>query len=210
MSITIIRGNKGGGKTLLLSARLYRHYLQGMKVLSNYALSFPHERITSQVLRDWAKSEVELNNCAIGFQEIHTFLDARTPHKNLTATYFLLQTRKVGVHLLGDTQRFRQVDVRLRENCDYVVDARWLNPFEKDEQKFLFGYRVHDMNNEGRFMPPILLRGKDCYGLYDTTERSLDFGVERKTRAKPKKKAGPRTAGLRAEKASNAGTRSKA
>lgn len=187
MSVTGIIGSKGSGKSLMLAIRLYKHSRNGMKVYSNMKLSFPYERITSGTLKAWAKGEVDLSDSAIGVTEIQNFLDARSGWKNRTTTYVILQMRKARCHFIWDTQKIRQVDVRLRENTDYYIVckciAKWPRVPRGEE---VFQYTVYDTET-GKSIGPITIKGKNYYPLYDTFERILDFGVDEQKETKTKR-----------------------
>jgi len=157
--ITGYVGRRGRGKTLLMTRRLFRRYQQGYRILTNYHVNFPHEKLDADRLM---KMGEDLQDCAIGIDELHVLMDSRNSQsgRNKLLSYFILQTRKRNVVLHYTTQHEMQVDVRLRRNTDYWVKCERVG-------KNVFEYEILDgmtlvQVNEFRML------GHRWYGLYDT------------------------------------------
>lgn len=120
MSINSFNGGLGSGKTLRLSIWLKEQYDKGLKILSNYDLSFPHKKINPTDLINGLFDE-ELNNSAIGLTEAYTFLDSRFSGSESSRyiSYFMLQTRKRKIKIGYDAQIISSVELRLR----YVTNS---------------------------------------------------------------------------------------
>jgi DNA helicase HerA-like ATPase len=116
-------GRMGSGKTLSMTRYAYKYYCAGYKIYSNIRFNFPYTEYTLQDLVDFANNDVPLYRCLIILDEAHIFLDSRNAQakKNKLVSYFLLQTRKKGCHLYYTTQRFHQIDKRLRDNSDVLI-----------------------------------------------------------------------------------------
>lgn len=170
----------GSGKTLSMVRQAYHYYLEGYKVLTNMALNFPHERITSKDVVQFAKHRKGLYNCVVLIDEIHIFLDSRrsASKKNLVGSYFITQTRKQKVKLLGTTQHRHQVDRRVRDNTDMFIDCEKQEVEIKDKHQetkkvLIITNHVHTRERyaKERFV------GNKYFGLYDTEEIIFDDDV---------------------------------
>ena len=173
--ITVFVGRRGKGKTLLMTRRLYRRYLMGYKIYTNYKVNFPHEKLDANRLMNMG---ADLQDCAIGIDEIHVLIDSRNSmsDRNKLISYFILQTRKRNVVLFGTTQHERQIETRLRQNVDYWVFCQRIGKTAK------FVYRVVD-GLTWRLVKKCVYDGTRFFSLYDTRETITDFLVD----WKPKK-----------------------
>ena len=135
-------GRMGSGKTLSMVRNAYRYYKAGYTIYSNINLKFPHKPYTLQELIDYANNNVTLKKSVILIDEAHIFLDSRNSgsKRNRVISYFLLQTRKKGCHLYYTTQRFHQIDKRLRDNSDVLIQCK--TKTDKYGQK----YTMNDIN----------------------------------------------------------------
>ncbi len=151
-------GDFGSGKTLLMTKRLYQRGQRGIRVTTNYAPTFEDAPLDGQAMEDQSE---DLQDCAIGVDEMQVWLDSRSSGKGATRalTHFILQTRKRRVWLHYTTQDFGQVDVRLRRHTDYKVRCRKI-------RDHIFYYRV--TNKRGKLVARFTLDGRRYYHLYDT------------------------------------------
>lgn len=163
-----IEGLKGSGKTLLLTILLFREYLKGKKVYTNYKVFFPHEIIDVKKL---VALDEQLTDCVIGISELQMICDARRHgnKQNILMSYFVLQSRHRGVNFYYDTQFDRQVDIRISENTDINIICENLHIDSDDDNKAdVFRIIIKDK----RFMPVKINQktfyGKPFWGLYDT------------------------------------------
>jgi len=115
-----IYGSQGGGKSLYLVKKGFEAYQKGFEVYTNFKVNFPHK-----ILKFVDLKECTLNNAVVFIDEAHLWgLDARSSNsKNnkLLVKKFISQVRKQGVTLYTATQYPRQLDVRVRENSDYII-----------------------------------------------------------------------------------------
>lgn len=166
--ITGFVGRRGRGKTLLMTRRLYQRYLAGYRVMTNYHVNFPHEKLDADRL---LKMGDDLQDCAIGIDELHVLMDSRNSQsgRNKLLSYFILQTRKRNVVLFYTTQHEMQVDVRLRRNTDFWVKCERVG-------KNVFEYEVLDGMTLGT-VAEFQMLGTKWYGLYDTRQAITDFAA---------------------------------
>jgi len=187
--IAIYVGDMGSGKTLSAIKEAYNYYLKGFKVLSNMHLNFPHEKITSNDIIKFHKNKASLYNCVVLIDEIHIFMDSRRAvgKKNVMGTYFITQTRKLKVKLLGTTQHRHQVDKRLRDNTQIFVDCESKElplEFKKNEKLLIV---INHVNTRKKYAK-ISFIGNKYYHLYDTEETIFDNDEEEEKPKRGKKK----------------------
>jgi len=121
-------GSMRSGKTLLMTRELYKEYLEGKKIFSNYWLSFPHTILDINDLDDAIKRQdtSEYDNSVIGLDELHVYLDARTSgaKRNRITSYFMTQSGKMNCRILWTSQFLRQVELRVRYNSNYLNSCK--------------------------------------------------------------------------------------
>ena len=170
-------GTRGRGKTLSCVREAHEHYKKGYKIYSNIKLNrkiFPsYEMVSLKQIVDWVKGDVQLKKAVLILDEVHVYIDSRSgmSKKNVILSYFVLQTRKRDVRLLYTTQFIDQVDKRLRQPTEVMIQC----------QNYDTGHRYDKKNNEiqqrnivwhketGRtWVDPFC--ANDYYGHYDTNE----------------------------------------
>lgn len=131
-----IEGGIGTGKTLLLTTLGIADYRKGRKLFTNVKINIDDQKIiylTKQyiytMLERIKSGELDMKNSTVLIQEAHNYVDSRDSisMKNRTFTYWILQSRHVGrdsCDIIYDTQRFDQVDLRLRRNTDIFLRPR--------------------------------------------------------------------------------------
>jgi hypothetical protein len=116
-------GPKGAGKDALCAYLAFKGHRNGRLILSNTALRFPFKWVKRS---DLVSRKAQLANCVLYLGEVQTFMDARmhATKGNIEASYLFMQSRKRNVTVLWNTQRLRQVEVRLKENTDYLYEIQ--------------------------------------------------------------------------------------
>jgi len=161
-------GNRGAGKTLAMTAALWRAHKKGQTVISNYHLSFPHEALTLEKIRNF-KTDNTLQNAAIACDEMHVWFDCRgaMKDKNLLVSYLLAQSRKRNVDWYYTTQHWLQVDVRIRRFTDIIVNVE--NRGGPQEPWVVMS--LLDRGTQKCYQKQILPRqAKKVGGMYDTNQ----------------------------------------
>jgi DNA helicase HerA-like ATPase len=163
--IILVDGNRGMGKTLTAVKEAYAFGLKGYKILSNLKLDFPDKNIdwNTYKMRDvmeYAKSKNELKDIVVLMDELQILLDSRMSmtKRNILISYFLMQTRKRNVHIIGTTQYLHQVDKRIRSTCDMFISSRY------DKKKDIVLNRLY-YNNMISYRS---FKGSDYFSFYDT------------------------------------------
>lgn len=121
--IGIFLGEQNCGKTLAMTYFAKKYYLDGYDIYANYNLSFKHTKLTGEILSKYTKNKIQFNKAVFLIDEIYLFMDSRNFGKKLNKlfSYFVLQTSKRDVHLLGTAQYFNTVEKRFRENANFKV-----------------------------------------------------------------------------------------
>lgn len=117
----LITGNQGDGKSLLAVKKAFEAYCKGKKVYSNIKLNFPCFPININDI-----IECRLSNGVVIWDEIHRYISNRkSVSKNSIAICdgFLSMVRKQGLEVYGITQRPRKVDLRYRDELNYLFEC---------------------------------------------------------------------------------------
>lgn len=131
-----IIGPKGSGKTVLLAYLLYKDYLSGRSIVSNFDLAFDHKQRNFSEL---VKLPDFLQNATAGYDEFHLAVDSRrsTSKTNIDFDTFLSQLRKLNCILIYTTQIFEKLDKRVRNQTDILI-------FPVEDREGVFIYDIKD------------------------------------------------------------------
>lgn len=161
--VIAIVGDKGTGKSALMTYMLYKDFLLGRTIISNYGLSFEHKQ---KMYSDLVKLPEFLQNATVGYDEFHIATDSRrsSSKSNISFTTFLTQLRKRNCILIYTTQMFGAMDRRVRDQTDIVI-----SPIDNDGEIFI--YKVMDRIS-GDTIKYMRLNLKPVFdaNLYDTNE----------------------------------------
>ena len=116
-------GKMGSGKTLSMVRETLRYYAEGYKIYSNFHINIPYTPIDFNELMAMAESQEDFGNVVLLLDEVHIILDSRSSmsKKSKVISFWLNQTRKMGVKLFYTTQYLHQIDKRLRSGTDIIV-----------------------------------------------------------------------------------------
>ena len=162
--IVAICGGLGSGKTLLETRYGHKEKIKGKKIFANYNLNFKHEKVD---LISLLEIKPELENSAILMDEIYIYMDCRLSmaKRNRMLSYFVFQTRKLGVTLYFTSQHIGQVDVRLRNMVDILCICK--QTIKKDWFKIdMVDYRQFPDIRQNTF----IYNGSAYYNMYNTKE----------------------------------------
>ena len=165
--IIVIDGNRGQGKTLTAVKECYLFGLQGYTIYSNLELNFPDKNIIVKPYKlkemiGYAEDKNELRKAVVLMDEMHIALDSRTSmtKRNIIISYFLLQTRKRDVHIIGTTQYLHQIDKRVRSTAEMFISSKFI----KREDKVLNRIFYNNIVSYRSF------KASTYYGYYDTNK----------------------------------------
>lgn len=169
MQVVGIIGNRGAGKTCLMTDLLYKDYKAGRKVIANYHLKFP---VVYMSFEKVATLPEELQDATLGFDELGIGADSRAffSKRNSKISKLVTQIRKRKCLLYYTVQRFNLIDKRIREQTDYFI------LMEAKKAKGVFIGYVLD-GGTGDNIRRFVFYGHKAFGLYDTNE-IIDFEEE--------------------------------
>lgn len=163
----IFEGKQRKGKTLSGVIWALDAYQQGRNIFSNIQLGFPHSPIEF--------SEIKLEDGASkywnGFvlvDEWNFFFDSRKSMRkeNVEHSSFLLQQKKQGCTIAGTTHDLMSLDVRLRENFDYLITPEVYPAYPAVPQTLRM--KIENGPLQSHFKKSITLDCRPFLGLYDS------------------------------------------
>lgn len=132
MVLIAIEGVMGSGKTLAMTYLAWRKYLQGLDIYANYHIRFPPypkeeiEKGRRQPKIFYVKNIRDVLAMEKGYaclDELWASADSRQSgsKKNKIIGQILLKARKKDVHIAYTTQKFHQMDKRIRDVTDFIA-----------------------------------------------------------------------------------------
>ncbi len=187
--IHLIIGRQGSGKTLFLVKTAYQLHKKGAKVYSNVHLNFSYKKLNYMDIIN-----CKLSNCMTLIDEIHLLLPARLSLRKINREIcdnFLSMARKQNNSIYGTTQTLRKVDVRFREEADYIYycnkyawnkdSETWVEvlhslPFH-ESVPIMINLEVEETYSGNTIKT--FFRGNDYYNLFDTTQIVKVVGLDK-------------------------------
>lgn len=184
MPITIYDGGIGSGKTVSLIRDLYP--LRKTQILTNIGLNKKvfktYKMITLEDIKNYRNWEY--NNMTVVLDELHTLLDSRKSFTdiNIILSYWFLQSRKRNVNILGTTQFIHQIEKRVRNNIDYLINCSCYKKYNKNSQYVdekgiptnFYVYQNLYNHSKNKYTRKDLFFANEYFYLYDTYE-IVDF-----------------------------------
>jgi len=178
MSLKMITGLKGAGKTAYMTKLLHDSWKAGRKVRANYKLEFPFEPIDLEFL---LTNPHELYDMSIGIDEAQTYFDCRLSQtkKNRIFSYLMLQSRKRHVDIFFTSQQASNVDIRIRKNIDFLYECTAMVSTSQGlkraniadiEAKKITRIMIVEFNFEAEEKRKFIFNPKEIYKLYDSDE----------------------------------------
>lgn len=168
---------RGNGKTLAMTYFLYRDHIDGRKVITNYHTSFSEKSqimaITDRVLT------TDLKDVSIGITEVQTVFNSIGTRQQVIkfVDRMVSQTRKRGVDIYWDSQRWMNVHIRLRDQTDIVIqpvkthtDKSICNKDRCEKEHYIWVICTQPKVNK----PLKVLRASSVGRLYDSNEIILE------------------------------------
>lgn len=155
------------GKTLSGVIWALDSFQRGRKIFSNIQLGFPHEPLQYGEIK-LADGKSPYWNGHIFIDELNFFFDSRRSLKdtNIEFSAFLLQQKKQGCHLTGTTHSLYSLDVRLRENYDFLITTEVFPKYPAVPQ-YVKMY-IENGPLQRSFNKSVTLPAAPFLGLYDT------------------------------------------
>ena len=166
--ITGFIGNMGSGKTLSIVRETLKYFEQGYKIYSNFELTIPYTQLNFDELFKMAENQDKLNNVVILLDEVHILLDSRGSMKkaNKVVSFWLNQTRKMGVKLFYTTQHIHQIDKRLRSGTDIFIFCEGWKYLKNKKEYFICVNKV----TNGDDVRQETFVGNKFFKFYDTNQ----------------------------------------
>ena len=183
--IIAIVGNLRGGKTLTLTKIAHDEWLKGNQIYSNSFLKFNgkhNDRVTFLDVKkrnrkneeqERLKAEYEkLGEGLLAFDEIWQYADSRKSisKENELVSEILLRSGHEGFNVAYTTQRFGQVDKRLREITNFIFQPMMLL-----DNRYCVVKVFKLENGITKELPSFSFNPLRIYPLYNTRERVGDF-----------------------------------
>lgn len=110
------------GKTLGMVAMGLDAFHKGRNIFSNIQIGFPHEPLQFKDIR-LEDGTSKFWNGHVLIDELNFYFDARRSMSgpNVEFGAYLLQQKKQGCNITGTTHGLEYLDVRLRQNYDYLI-----------------------------------------------------------------------------------------
>lgn len=163
MTLTIVLGGLGSGKTCLLTFLALKHDENAGQVWANYSISCENYHY----LRPEDLLKLGQGDMA-NIDEAYNWLEARTSSKgtNRYLSYIVYQSRKRDLKINLTAQMISSIDVRFRTMADIIVQC------EKKSNRF--AYTVNLATSKGfkvkHFAIPFTLAEEKIWPYYDTFE----------------------------------------
>lgn len=179
MTLTIIVGDVGSGKTALMTHLIVQ---ENRDIWSNYEVRVPRwRRLEPEMI-------VDLQDCIVAGDELWSWIEARcsgTSKANEYMSHMLFLSRKDGNDYYGTAQLFRSIDLRFREMADLIVQCeahgdprptlRDGRPNPRYTPNGWFQYdclkRSNKRNTERKFCITFQDAHENIFPLYDTYEK---------------------------------------
>lgn len=175
------------GKTLAGTIFALDAHQIGRNVFSNIQLGFPHEPLEfSEIALE--EGNRKYWNGHIFIDELNFYFDARRSlqKSNIEFSAFLLQQKKQGCNLTGTTHDLMSLDVRLRNNFDFLVSPSVTPKFP--ESPHILKMVIENGPLQAPFRRTLAIDCRPFLGLYDSFAIYNPFKAvpkKEKTRAKP-------------------------
>lgn len=161
-------GKMGSGKTLSMVRETAKYWHKGYKIYSNFHLNFPYTPLDFDTLFTMAENQESLKDVVILLDEAHIMLDSRSGMKKSSkvVSFWLNQTRKMGVKLFYTTQHLHQIDKRLRSGTDFFSFCQGIKYLKQGKEYFIV---VNDLTDGDNTKQEVFL-GNKFFKYYDTNE----------------------------------------
>lgn len=170
-AIVAFVGQRGSGKTLLMSILAQKEYESGIGLFSNYGLKNA-EKMDKEFLKSFFDTKGEAftrgKDCLFCIDELPTFVDAYDFMKKSTRIFslFILQTRKRGVKLFYTTQQISMAPIRVRKNTDYLIHPT----YDKGKDQLHFTIRKYLYPKSIVVGKYTITKASRFFTLYDSSE----------------------------------------
>jgi len=170
--ITIYLGRRGAGKTTTMIKDAYIEYKKGRRIISNME-SVPFAEYMSNDQIKQINKESAIEDAVLLIDELQIFFDSRRSMKkdNLNFSYFVQQTRKRGVDILGTTQFSNTVEKRVRDHTDFVARPKYLKEYGLIKVTYIDETSTEDDDITEPIKRSVVFNPRKVFKLFDTNEK---------------------------------------
>jgi len=176
MEFVAVIGDRGSGKSNLMSGLLYTHYCQGWKIIANYTLNFPAHLMS---FTEIAKLGPEIQDAYIGLDELSEGADSYDFFaKNVRKINRLIsQIRKRNCRVYYTDQRLHKIAKRLRSLTDGFI---LMEDLDRDKEGHNFEncashFRATFLNDRLDTIKVLVFNGRPFQGLYNSKELIVGY-----------------------------------
>lgn len=172
MPITMNLGPLGCGKTLHLTYRALKAYAEDKPLYMNYPVAFEHIPISkpSDIIGLPSDCFVAIDEAQVWFPSL---MSPKHPAYEAIGAMFLM-ARRAGWEIEMTTQRFKNINARVRFICDYI-HCPYPYPASHYAKPVNFEIDFWDYHTD-ELLGTTLLNGASVWDLYDT--RGMIYGWE--------------------------------
>lgn len=163
MTLTIVLGGLGTGKTCLLTYLALQQDARGGQVWANYSISVDnYHYLRPEDLLKLGRGDMA------NIDEAYNWIEARVSGKgtNRYLSYIVFQSRKRDLKINVTAQMLSSIDVRFRTMADFIILC--------EKKKDRFSYTLHQATAKGfkvrHFSIPFSLAEEKIWPYYDTFE----------------------------------------
>lgn len=176
------------GKTLGMVMWAFDEFTKGRRIFSNIQLGFPHEPLQFREIK-LQDGVSPFWNGHIVIDELNFYFDGRRSMKqdNLEFSAFLLQQKKQGCNITGTTHNLESLDIRFRQNYDYVIRPR-VYPAWPVVPPRVIALEIESGPRQRRFRKTLFLECMKYLGMYDTAAVYDPFKSDEEDEDEPRRK----------------------
>ncbi|MBA7494957.1 hypothetical protein ES702_05535 [subsurface metagenome] len=165
MPLTLVLGPRGSGKTYFIVEVLSASQ---RLIYSNFKIKFKNYKRLKLLDLLFLPKHIELV-----MDEFYSIADSRSSmsYVNVLCSYIAFQLRKTDTQIFITAQQLGSIDIRYRNEWDYVVLCNRIQNESEDWHFWDFGFVIFDKrtNTSNKWVIPYI-HAKENFHLYDTNE----------------------------------------
>lgn len=165
MTLTLVDGNLGSGKTLLL-VKTALEYPSDKRIFANFHIDLPNVTL----IRPSDLADIE--HGLVLLDEMYLWLDSRRSgsNENIRMSHDIFKSRKRGLDIWGTVQLSGSVDLRFRTLVDKAFYAAGLRQKKYRYRYFVYNWQHFGYRTQGEYIIPLPYAEKYLFPIYDTNE----------------------------------------
>lgn len=165
VALTLVDGNLGSGKTLLLVMAALK-YPPEKRIYSNFHIDLPNVTLIGP------DDMHDIEHGLVLLDEMYLWLDSRMSgsKENIKLSHAIFKSRKRGLDIWGTVQLTGSVDLRFRTLVDKSFYAYGLKQKKFRYQYFSYHWEHFGYRTTGEWVIPLPYAEKYLFPIYDTNE----------------------------------------